>query len=245
MTKTELIADIQEELTFSRALPYVIPEKEIERIIRIAEGYFYDNWRHAVEPRYLVIPQDVFMNARFKKERAIRLPDCIQFVHQMREPRGSSIFGTIDRDFSENKFVGSEIFLTPFIGEAIMYRTILFSFLDLTKGFILDTFAYNYNRNTHDLILLGRNPIANGAVLEVAKKIDLEDLYNDEVFQRYVRAKAKLRLGELLTSFDYNLPGGVKVNYTNLVTRAEAEMTQVMDMMKGENTSDWMFLIRQ
>jgi hypothetical protein len=245
MTKVELIADIKEELTFSRALPYVIPDKEIERIIRIAEGYFYDNWRHAVEPRYLAIPQDVFLNSRFKKERAIRLPDCVQFVHQMREARGSSIFGTIDRDFSENKFVGSEIFLTPFIGESIMYRTILFSFLDLTKGFVLDTFAYNYNRNTHDLIVMGRNPIANGAVLEVAKKIELEDLYNDELFQRYVRAKAKLRLGELLTSFDYNLPGGVKVNYNNLVTRAEAEMTAVMEMMKGENTSDWMFMIRQ
>jgi hypothetical protein len=166
-------------------------------------------------------------------------------VHQCREPRGASIFGSIDRDFSENKFVGSEIFLTPFIGESIMYRTILFSFLDLTKGFVLDTFAYNYNRNTHDLIIMGRSPIANGMVLEVAKKIELEDLYNDELFQRYVRAKAKLRLGELLTSFDYNLPGGVKVNYTNLVTRAENELTQVMDMMKGENTADWMFLIRQ
>lgn len=245
MTKAELIEDVKEELTFSRALPYVIPDKEIERIMRIAEGYFYDNWRHAVEPRYLAIPQDVFSNPRFKKERAIRLPDCVQFVHQMKEARGSSIFGTIDRDFSENKFVGSEVFMTPFIGESLMYRTILFSFLDLTKGFVLDTFAYNYNRNTHDLIVVGRNPVAGGAILEVAKKIDLEDLYNDEVFQRYVRAKAKLRLGELLTSFDYNLPGGVKVNYTNLVTRAEAEMTAVMEMMKGENTADWLFLIRQ
>ena len=126
-----------------------------------------------------------------------------------------------------------------------MYRTILFSFLDLTKGFVLDTFAYDYNRNTHDLTVLGRNPIANGAVLEIARKIDREDLYNDELFQRYVRAKAKLRLGELLTSFDYNLPGGVKVNYNNLVTRAEAELNQVLEMMKGENTADWLFLIRQ
>lgn len=245
MTRAELIADIKEELTFSRALPYVIPDREIERIITIAERYFYDNWKHAVEPRYLALPMSLFQHERFKRERAIRLPDCVQFVHQMREPRGASIFGSIDRDFSENKFVGSEIFLTPFIGESIMYRTILFSFLDLTKGFVLDTFAYDYNRNTHDLTVIGRNPIANGAVLEVARKIDKEDLYNDELFQRYVRAKAKLRLGELLTSFDYNLPGGVKVNYNNLVTRAEAELTQVIEMMKGENTSDWMFLIRQ
>ena len=70
------------------------------------------------------------------------------------------------------------------------------------------------------------------------------DLYNDEVFQRYVRAKAKLRLGDLLTTFDYNLPGGIKPNYANLVTKAEAELTGVMDMMKTENTADFLYFAR-
>jgi hypothetical protein len=240
MTQADLITDIQNELTFAKALPYALPEQEIIRIITIAERYFYDNWRHAVEPRYLLLPKDVFSNALFKKDRTIRLPDCVQFVHQVREAKGGSMFGTMDQDFADNKFIGSEIFLTPFIGESIMYRTVLFSFLDLTKAFTIDTLAYDYNKNTKKLAILGRTPVAP-AVLQVMKKIESEELYEDELFQRYVRAKAKIRLGDLLTSFDFNLPGGVKVNYTTLVTKADAELASVMEMMKGENSADWMF----
>jgi hypothetical protein len=242
MTQADLITDIQNELTFAKALPYALPEQEIIRIITIAERYFYDNWRHAVEPRYLLLPKDVFSNALFKKDRTIRLPDCVQFVHQVREAKGGSMFGTMDQDFADNKFIGSEIFLTPFIGESIMYRTILFSFLDLAKGFTIDTLAYDYNKNTKKLAILGRTPVAP-AVLQVMKKIEPDELYEDELFQRYVRAKAKIRLGDLLTSFDFNLPGGVKVNYTTLVTKADAELVSVMDMMKGENSADWMYFV--
>lgn len=242
MTQADLLTDIQNELTFAKALPYALPEQEIIRIITIAERYFYDNWRHAVEPRYLLLPKDVFRNELFKKDRTIRLPDCVQFVHQVREAKGGSMFGTMDQDFADNKFIGSEIFLTPFIGESIMYRTVLFSFLDLTKAFTIDTLAYDYNKNTKKLAILGRTPTAP-AVLQVMKKIESEELYEDELFQRYVRAKAKIRLGDLLTSFDFNLPGGVKVNYTTFVTKAEAELAAIMEMMKGENSADWMYFV--
>jgi hypothetical protein len=245
MTLDELILDIQDELTFAKALPYSIPEPEIKRIITNAERYFYDNWKHAVEPRYLLVPQEVFKSTAFRQHRTMQLPDCVGFVHDVKEPNsGSSMFGTMDADFADNKFIGSEVFLTPFIGESIMYRTIIFSFLDLVKGFTIDTFAYDYNKNTRKLTLLGRTPRGNGLVLTIAKKIPADDLYNDEVFQRYVRAKAKLRLGDLLTTFDYNLPGGIKPNYTNLVTKAENELTQVMEMMKGENTPDFLYFAR-
>ena len=123
-----------------------------------------------------------------------------------------------------------------------MYRTVLFSFLDISKNFTIDTLAYDYNKNTRKLTITGRTPLAD-TVVQVAKKIDREDLYEDELFQRYVRAKAKVRLGDLLTAFDFNLPGGIKPNYTSLVTKADAELTAVMDMMKGENSTDWMFLV--
>lgn len=245
MTLDELIVDIQNELTFAKALPYSIPEAEIRRIITNAEKYFYDNWRHAVETRYLLIPQEVFSAELFKKTRSIQLPDCVAFVHDVREPNGTaSMFGTMDADFADNKFIGSEVFLTPFIGESIMYRAVIFSFLDLVKGFTIDTFAYEYNKNTRQLVIKGRTPRGRGMVVQIAKKIEANDLYEDEVFQRYVRAKAKLRLGDLLTTFDYNLPGGIKPNYTNLVTKAENELNQVLEMMKTENTPDFLYLAR-
>jgi len=103
MTEQELINDINEEITFSGMLPYALPEKEIKRQLEIGTRYFLDNWRHAVEPRYLSLPKELFNNPTFKRIRQIQLPDCVQFVTEVKEPTGGSIFGTIDRDFSESK----------------------------------------------------------------------------------------------------------------------------------------------
>ena len=225
-------------------LPYSLPEKELKRIIENDSRYFYDNWRHAVEPRYLLLPTDMFKTEQFKVSRTIQMPDCVQFVTDLKEAKGAYIFATIDRDFSEQKFIGSEVYLTPFMGESIMYRTIMFSFLDLTRGLILDTIAYDYNRNTNSLGVVGRTPKVN-AVAKILKKIDKDKLFEDELFQRYVRSHSKVRLAHMLQTFNYQLPGDVTINYQNMVTTAEKEMEEVKAMMKGENTTDWMLLYSQ
>ena len=244
MSEAELIEDINDEITYSGMLPYTLPEKELKRLIENDSRYFYDNWRHAVEPRYLLLPTDLFKSEHFKTYRTIQMPECVQFVVELKEAKGGSIFASIDRDFSEQKFIGSEMFLTPFMGESIMYRTIMFSFLDLTRGLILDTIAYDYNRNTNSLGVVGRTPKVN-AVAKILKKIDKDKLFEDELFQRYVRAHAKVRLAHMLQTFNYQLPGDVTINYANMVTTAEKEMEEVKAMMKGENTTDWMILDRQ
>jgi hypothetical protein len=243
VTRQELISDIIDEVTFSGSLPYQLPTKEVERVIKNAENFFYDNWQYALDKAYLQIPVDVFSAPQFKQSRTITLPECVQFVHRAVEPTGASVFATMDRDFGENKFVGSEMYLTPFVGESLMYRTVMFSFLDLTRAFLLDTIAYDYNKNTKQITVLGRTP-KRGAVLEVAKKIDPSNLYEDEMFQRYTRAKSKQRLGEMITTFDYVLPGDVKINYSNLVTKADAEMTAVLEAIKTENSAGWMYTMR-
>lgn len=241
MTDTELIADIHNEITFSGMIPYSLPEKELKRILENDSRYFYDNWRYAVESKYLLLPHEVFEDPKFKKSRQIQLPDCIQFVTEAREARGGSIFATIDRDFAEEKFVGSEMFITPFIGESIMYRTVLFSFLDLTKSLMLETVAYDYNKNTKVLGIQGRTPKVS-TVLKVFKKIDRDKLYEDELFQRYVRAHAKVRMAQMLQTFQFPLPGDVQLNYQIMTSSADKEMETVLAMMKGENTPDWMYL---
>lgn len=244
MSELELLEDIKDEITFSGMLPYSLPEKELKRILDIDARYFYDNWRHAVESQYILIPTSVFSHPQFKKKRQIQLPDCVQFVVDLKEAKGASIFATIDRDFSEQKFIGSEVYLTPFMGESIMYRTIMFSFLDLTRGLIVDTIAYDFNKNTKSLGFIGRTPKV-AAVARVYKKLDRDELYEDELYQRHVRAHAKVRLSHMLQTFNYTLPGDVTINYQNIVTTAEKEMEEVKAMIKGENTTDWMYLYNQ
>lgn len=244
MSIQELIEDINDEITFSGALPYSLPPKELRRIIENDTKYFWDNWKYAVESQYLLLPLEMFNTPQFKARRQITLPDCVQFVVDFKEAKGTSLFGTIDPDFADQKLIGSEVFLTPFLGESLMYRTIMFSFLDLTKAMTIESIAYDYNKNSKLLGVLGRTPRTN-AVLRVFKRLDEDKLYEDELFQRYVRAHAKVRLAHMLQTFNYTLPGGVTVNYQNVVTTAEKEMEEVKAMMKGENTPDFFFFSRQ
>lgn len=244
MLKDALIEDINNEITFSGMIGLSLPKKELERIIDIAARYFYDNWRHATQSSYLMIPVEIFRHELFKKTRSIQLPDCVRFVIELKEIKNSSVFSTLDRDFSETKFIGSEIFLTPFMGESLVYRTAVFSFLDLTKNLILETIAYDWNKNNKLLNIRGRTPSVN-VIAEVMKEIEERNLYDDELFQRYVRTKAKIRMADMMGTFgQYQLPGGAIIDYTGMKTTANEELTKVEEMISGEEVPDFMFLER-
>jgi len=244
MLKEELIEDINNEITYSGMIGLSLPHKELNRIVDIGARYFYDNWRHALQHSYLMIPIEVFRNKLFSQTRRIQLPDCVRFVVEVKEMKNSSIFSTLDRDFSETKFIGSEIFLTPFMGESLVYRTAVFSFLDLTKNLVLETISYDWNKNSKQLAFRGRTPSVN-VITEVMKEIEVRDLYDDELFQRYVRAKAKIRMADMIATFgQYQLPGGATIDYQSMKASAQEELTDVKQMIEGEEVPDFMFLER-
>lgn len=241
MTLKELTQDVIDELTFSGAMPFKIPTREIERIINNASKYFYDYWRYALQSNHLVLPHRLFATSQFQKQRGIMLPDCVKYVHDCKEMKGSSIFGSIDRDLGDQKFIGSELFLTPFMGEALTYRIATFAFLDLTKNLTIDTIDFDYNHTTHYLQIMGRTPKVD-VYLRIARKVEPQFLYENELFQRYVRAKAKLRLHEMLSATDFQLPGGFKYNYAKMDEIANKELELIMKTIEDENTPDFLIM---
>ena len=240
MTLEALIQDVQNELTYSCSLPSSLPPTEIKRIIDRTANWFYDNYSRAVERRYLYLPLSIFKNPAFKEFREIKLPDCIRYLGELREIRGGSIFGTYDKDFSTTKFIGSEVFLNIGAGEGLVNRTIMFSFLDLAKSYILETISFNYNKNTHKLFIMGHTPKLDVVAL-VFKEIEREALYSDDYLQRWVRADAKIRLGNMLGTYEYSLAGGIKLNVDRFIAIGEKELQEVKEAIKTENSPSFMF----
>ena len=240
MTENELIEEINDELTHSCALDYSLPRAEIIRIIKRARAWFYDNYQYSVESGYLLVPKAVFANAKFKKDRSICLPDNVQGVEGFQEVRGGGLITNIDPDFSDSKLFGAEIFLAPFQGDNLVYRTAMFSYYDLAQSYILDTVAFKYNFNTKKLWIRGHNPKIN-LVATVIHKIPDEDLYEDELFRRYCEAKAKINLGRILSIYEFNLPGGVRINFDGIKQDGHDEMTAILEQIDSENTPDWFF----
>jgi hypothetical protein len=185
----------------------------------------------------------------------VQLPEKIVTVFDVRETNGNGISGNPDRDFGDSKLIGSELLLSPFTGDNLVYRTVMYSYFDLANAYLLPTYAFNWNKNTKKLTLLGRDPVpappnsspdsqpgynlVQSVVVSCFVAIEDYELYSDELFIRYCMAKSKISLSRVLSAFDYNLPGGVKVNTSLIRQDGEAELQAVMDMINGENTPSY------
>jgi hypothetical protein len=254
MTEADLIQEVKDEISHSCSLPYNLNDQEIKRIIKRARAYFYDNYQYAVEDRIFVLGKELFSAPAFRATRQIQLPSCVVSVYDVREVNGSGLIGTPDKDFGDSKLLGSELMLSPFVGDNLVYRTVLYSFFDLSKAYLLESFAYNYNKNTKKLTILGRDPARTNTTdagtsqilytgIDVGVRaciaIPEENLYDDELFVRYCLAEAKINIGRLLGTFEYNLPGGVRVNYNNIQTLGTTEKQEILQSIKDENTPSY------
>jgi len=241
MTRDELIEMVTGEITASGSLPYSVPAREIDRIITQALNWFHVNYGPAVETQYYIIEKSWFTGSEFKKTRSVLLPDCVVSVFEVKEVTGGGRLGTVDRDFADNRLIASELFLSPFQSDDLVLRTAQYSYWDLTQAFILERISYDFNRNTHRLKILGRDPKRN-VFIQTYAKIEENKLYDDWFFQRYVTAQAKISLARTLGAFTFNLPGGIAVNGDWLRDEGKEELEQIKQRIDDENAPDWFFI---
>lgn len=241
MTRAELIDMMTAEITGSGALPYSIPEREANRIIEQALNWFYANYGPAVETQYYIVEKKWFTEPEFKKYRSILLPDCVISVFEVKEVTGGGRLGTVDRDFSDNRLLASELFLSPFQSDDLVLRTAQYSYWDLTQAFILERISYDFNRNTKRLKILGRDPKRN-VFIQTYAKIEENKLYDDWFFQRWVTAQAKISLARILGTFTFNLPGGIQIDASSIRDEGKEELQEIKTKIDEENSPDW-FLI--
>jgi len=238
MTKQELVETVQRELDSSFALPSQLQPTEIERIIDQVSVWFYENYREAVETQYYIMKSSEFASQEFKRTRTITMPECVVSVFEVKEISGAGLIGNIDRDFADNKLIASEIYLSPFTGDSLVFRTAQYQFFDLTRAFFLEWIRYDFNRRTRKLKILGRDP-SRDVFFQTYVKIPDDKLYEDYYFFRYVTAKSKIALGRMLSFFDYNLMGGIKVNAADIKSEGEAEVEKIEQEIKDQDTADY------
>lgn len=242
-TQDEFISLVQQEISVACALPFTVPLKEIERIIKFSADWFYKKYEDAVEERFVIIPKTMFELPEFKKSRTVTVPDCvfsIFSVKKMREDFGRTYSFDGTGDFGVERLFLSDSVSIGQGTENMMYYVLNLSWLDLANHIINHTVSYNYNRSSHKLFFGGETPNKD-CVCQAYIKLPFEYLFNDEVFYRYVVAKCKIQLSRILGTFTFNLPGNITINYDLIRSEGQEELTKIEEEIKADEGMDFFF----
>lgn len=240
-TEEEFISLVQQELSVACALPFTVPIQEIQRIIKFSSDWFYKKYEDAVEERYYFISSSFFKTDQFKRERTVTMPNCVFSVFSLKKlkedfGRSMSFDGTADFGI-ERLFLSDSVSLGQGT-ENLMYYTLNLYWLDVASHVINHTISYNYNRITNKLFISGERPDRD-CVATCYVKLPIEYLLKDEIFYRYVVAKCKVQLSRILGTFDFNLPGNIKINYDLIRTEGQDEITKIEEEIKSDEGMDF------
>jgi len=213
ITIEQLIDIVQAELTVSGLFPKTLPNQEIYRLIKEhALEWFYKNYHYAVIKSYYYMERKCFTEEIYTKYRYFVLPDEVESITRIVKIDDPSLFrlGIQAPHLSINLGVTNQPFLTSFVttaGDLGVYRSIISAFSDEINKMNKQTLKYDFNHHNHRLNMLTN--VDTDVVLEVYLRIEQEDLFDAQLFKDYVIGLSKVRLGETLGRFSFNMPGMV------------------------------------
>jgi len=249
LTIEEFVDRIQTEISVSCALPKTLPDANIRQIVESrALPWFYRNYQFAVQKMYFLVKKEAFFTEEFTKYNYVNVPCEIQSVTYLYEVRGESLFqlGINTPNLSVNLGVTNQPYLSSYvttIGELGVYKTILDSMSDMLNQLNKYTLKYNFNQLNHRLHILTN--VKYDVIMEAYANIPQENLFNDDLFYKYVVGWAKVQLGNMVSLYEFQLPGGVKINGANLVTQGQAEIKEVEEEIKGMSNSSWFYMVKR
>lgn len=258
MTIDELIDDTKMSLNMGGALPDILPETEIRRLItRDAQSWFYEFYDQAVIKSYHYIPYETLEREEFTKYSYVTVPCEIQNVTWIYMTENRSLFslGVSAPDLSVNLGVSNQPYLssaTTAIGELGVYKVVIDGFADMLNQLTKNTLKFDYNSGSNQLNILtnvSKGQYTNtkvSLILETYDKIPAEHLYEMDLFKRYVRALASVQTGKLLMRYDFNLPGGIKINSDSLLSDGNSELDKIKEQIKSmSSASSFFFMVKR
>lgn len=249
------VDELANEITGSCMIPMNLPRSEVQNIVRRAKKWFYKNYEYSVQENYIVIPAAMFESQHFKTTRSFKLPGMdpatgggeIFSVFAVLE-KGNTWGGSMDINFTQGDFAIERMLMGGIYGgsktgqaaENLQYYVINEFFFDLARQIFKNPYSFHYSQLTHELKFTGETP-KKDTILKVYETIPECALFQDEAFFRYCAAKIKISLGQKLGIFGFTLPGNIQVNPDLIKGLGEEELSALIEEIKSDEGTDWMF----
>ena len=251
----QFILRVQNEVTQSCALPFALPAERIPEYILQAAQYFWQNCDFSVEERnYFVKNSDICKTSKLNK--IVQLPQQIVGIHGVYKVQSQLKYGAMG-DFSIERMMlssysmfGGAGTIGGSTGGGMSISGTGYSLSDVVVSmYEVDTFnqmlnaplTYNYNAFSGKLVLLG-DLGGSDLLLATMQRCKIQDLYNNYYFFRYVVCLCKRALSTIYGMFEFNLPGGISINYSSLSDAADSEMEKIDEWIENNRAVDYFFM---
>jgi hypothetical protein len=253
ITLEQLIDIIQADLTFSGGLPKVLNDKEVKRIIKeLAMDWFYKHYQFSVQKFFYYMKVNKLLFDTYSRFRYFIMPEEVENVTRIVKINDLSMFrlGIQAPNLSINLGVTNQPFLTSFVttaGDLAVYRSVISYFADEINKLTKDTVKFSFNHINKQLNFLGSlntYPGESNYMLECWVRIQEEELFDFEMFKRYCIGLCRVRMGQQLGQFNFNLPGNFNYNANDIITGGQAMVDKVVEEVTGQTTVSWFFMSR-
>lgn len=262
----DFVESIQNELTVNGSIPFTIPAESIAQLTKNAKTMFYKMYEDATEEMFIAIPHTEIEKKSFVKGiKSMKFEGDTDVLSDRRGtftlPEGIvSVVGVYDRVFSGESgwntgLLGKnsgDISLQRMVYQSVYDRTLAVSadntmyyvcteaFLDMSRQLFNHMISYRYNRLSNNIRFLGELPKGD-VILDILVRISDCDLYNDDIFRRYVMADTKSQMGRILNSFSYQLPGNISINAEAIANEGNTEKENIIQELK-DMSAPWYIL---
>ena len=78
-------------------------------------------------------------------------------------------------------------------------------------------------------------------LLQVFKRLKIQDLYKSYYFFRYCVCLGLRSMATIMGTYEFKLPGGITLNYSVWRDQAEQEMQSIYEWMMSNHSPDYFF----
>lgn len=248
----QFITRVQNEVTQSCALPFAVPIERIPEFILQAAQYFWQNCDLCAEERYYIVKNNDICKGN-KLNKIVQLPQQILGVHGVYKMQSNLKYGSMG-DFSIERMmmntysmfggagsIGNGFGLNGNSGYNLSDVIVSMYEIDTFNQYLNAPLTYNYNTYSNKLVLLG--DLGYSDILICCNvRCRIQDLYNNYYFFRYVVALTKRALSTIYGTFEFKLPGGVTINYSNFSDAADSDIEEIKEWIEANKAADYFFM---
>lgn len=256
----QFMEQINNNVTTGNALPFDVPMDQMLNIIIRSLKWFWHWYGDATQESTLYVPltELATKGVHSPGQIDVKLPNGIEGIFDLKQVGGITSNGiskalrfpilnsfrqsysTYTSAYTAGGGMSSSGFRSNYGGGTHSMNDVVLQLYEHSQFSTMFKrgYRFSYNKNTQILRLMTGN-IENGFVCQAFERLAPQQIYGDIMFEEYVTAKVEAALGKIVMAFNFELPGGVTINYDAIKAQGLSKVEKIEADIKDSNNGDF------